>query len=87
MFFNWHKITVFFILFYVSITIEAQEITTIENVTSGTKLQNHNILGIAQDSQGYLWIGTNWGLYSCFLYKSDACSIFPFVVCVTTMKI
>ena len=63
MFFNWHKITVFFILFYVSITIEAQEITTIENVTSGTKLQNHNILGIAQDSQGYLWIGTNWGLY------------------------
>lgn len=61
--FNWYKITVFLTLFCVSITIEAQEFTTIENVTSGTKLQNHNILGIVQDSQGYLWIGTNWGLY------------------------
>ena len=63
MFFNWRKITVFLILSYVSITLEAQEFTTIENITSGTKLQNHNILGIAQDSLGYLWIGTNWGLY------------------------
>jgi ligand-binding sensor domain-containing protein/two-component sensor histidine kinase len=69
--FNWRKITAFLILFCVSITIEAQEYTTIENVTSGTKLQNHNILDIAQDSQGYLWIGTNWELfkYDGYLFK------------------
>ncbi|PKP13612.1 MAG: hypothetical protein CVU08_04440 [Bacteroidetes bacterium HGW-Bacteroidetes-3] len=73
--FDWYKIIVFLILFSVSITIEAQEFATIENVTSGTKLQNHNILDIAQDSQGYLWIGTNWGLF-----KYDGYQFKPYTI-------
>lgn len=82
MFFNWYKITVFLTLFCVSITIEAQEFTTIENVTSGTKLQNHNILGIAQDPQGYLWIGTNWGLYKYdgYYFKSYKTTTTPSLI-------
>lgn len=75
MFFNWYKIIVFLILFCVSITIEAQEFTSIENVTSGTKLQNYNVLDIAQDSKGYLWIGTNWGLYKYDGYQFKPYSI------------
>jgi hypothetical protein len=63
MLFNWYKINVFLILFFVSITKEPQEFTTIKYVTSGTKLQNHNILDIAKDSQDCLWIGTNWGAF------------------------
>ncbi len=78
MFFNRHKIIAFLILFYVSITIEAQEFTTVENVTSGSKLQNHNILDIAQDSQGFLWIGTNWGLY-----KYDGYQFKPYTITTT----
>ncbi|HEY9168223.1 MAG TPA: two-component regulator propeller domain-containing protein [Lutibacter sp.] len=79
MFFNWHKITVFLIFFCVSITIEAQEFTTIENVTKGTKLQNHNFLDITQDAQGYLWIGTNWGLY-----KYDGYQFKPYTAITTS---
>ena len=43
--------------------LEAQEYSTIENVTIDTKLQNHNITSMVQDSNGYLWIGTNLGLF------------------------
>ncbi len=64
MFFNYYKIIIiqlfFSLLFF---TVKAQEITTIENVTRENKLQNHTILCITQDTQGFLWIGTNSGLY------------------------
>ncbi|MFD0762208.1 two-component regulator propeller domain-containing protein [Lutibacter aestuarii] len=54
----------FFLLFLNSfINLKAQEFSFIDNVTISTKLQNHNIISIEQDSNGFLWIGTNLGLY------------------------
>ena len=43
--------------------LNAQEFNTLENVTIDTKLRNHNIICIVQDVNGFLWIGTNFGLY------------------------
>jgi ligand-binding sensor domain-containing protein/two-component sensor histidine kinase len=43
--------------------LNAQEYNTVENVTVDTKLQNHNITCIVQDNNGFMWIGTNFGLY------------------------
>jgi ligand-binding sensor domain-containing protein/signal transduction histidine kinase len=43
--------------------LNAQEYNNVENVTLNTKLQNHNITSIEQDVNGFLWIGTNFGLY------------------------
>ena len=42
---------------------KSQEYFAVQNVSSQTELQSHNILCMAQDSQGFIWIGTNWGLF------------------------
>lgn len=46
-----------------SFSLIAQVYSTAENITKGTRLQNHNITCIAQDMDGFLWVGTNLGLY------------------------
>lgn len=68
--FNWTKILVFLLLLNSPhVSIISQENTSIENVISGTKLQNYTVLCITQDSQGFIWVGTNWGLYKYDGYR------------------
>ena len=74
---KWCKILIIQILFFFNLTnVEAQELTTIDNVISGTEMQNHNVLSIVQDSQGFLWIGTFRGLYKYDGYNFKEYSIF-----------
>ena len=43
--------------------LKAQTSINIENIIIDSKLRNNNIICIQQDEQGFLWIGTDWGLY------------------------
>lgn len=45
------------------INLYAQDYSIIENITKESRLQNHIMNCMVQDEQGFLWIGTNFGLY------------------------
>ena len=75
MLFNRNINLILLILLGVLGNLNAQEYSTIENVTSNTNLQNHTITSIDQDSNGFLWFGTNLGLYRYDGYHFTAFNI------------
>ncbi len=55
--------------------LNAQEYSTIENVTFNSKLRNHSITCISQDNNGFLWVGTNLGLFKYDGYHFTAFNV------------
>lgn len=75
MLFKRHFNILFLLVWCTLYNVKAQEYSTIENVTFDSKIRNHSITCISQDSNGFLWVGTNLGLF-----KYDGYHFTPFNV-------
>lgn len=75
MLFNKHLNILFLMLLGTLCNLNAQEYSTIENVTFDSKLRNHSITCISQDNNGFLWIGTNLGLFKYDGYHFTALNV------------
>ena len=74
---KWCKILIIQILFFFNLTnVEAQEFTSIDNVIGSAEMQNHHVLNIVQNSQVFLWIGNNLGLYKYDGYNLKNYAVF-----------
>ncbi|MCW3789313.1 hybrid sensor histidine kinase/response regulator transcription factor [Plebeiibacterium sediminum] len=57
---DYNKIVILLILFF-NVELIAQN-NTIDKIGIGDGLSDHYILDIAQDEEGFMWFGTEWGL-------------------------